>query len=178
MQADLVGSTEYIIQTIETGPCRVELGHRYGAPPGQPAGRRASRQDHQFPLPHGLHVRDHVSDRPAPPGVVSREPGAGNAREPDQSRSPRRRAGLASLERMLALRRGCSAPASEFTPSQYLLRSLGLAAKSPRSRRSRASLPLWPSRAISRLRLDLATRLQDGEWRLSMRALTTRLRGV
>ena len=69
-----------------TGPRRLELGHRDRAPPGQPARSRAPRQDHPFSFPHGLHVRHHVPDRSAPPGVVPREPGPGNAREPDPSR--------------------------------------------------------------------------------------------
>ena len=40
LKADLVGSTEYIIQTIEAAPAGHELGDRHRAQPRQAAGRR------------------------------------------------------------------------------------------------------------------------------------------
>ena len=80
-------------QDHRTGPRRLDLGHRDRAPPGQSARSRAPRQDHPFSFPHGLHVRHHVPDRSAPPGVVPREPGPGNTREPDQGRVRNRKLG-------------------------------------------------------------------------------------
>ena len=65
--------------------CRFDLGHRDRAPPGQSSGPGASRQIDPFSVPHGVHVRDHVPYRSAPPGLVPREPGTRYAGEPDPS---------------------------------------------------------------------------------------------
>ena len=82
--ADLVGSTEFIIKTISAGPRRLDLGRRHRASPGQSPGPRESRQDHPLPVAHGLHVRDHVPNRPAPPGLVPGKPGRRDAGQPHQ----------------------------------------------------------------------------------------------
>ena len=44
LKADLVGSTEFIIKTIEAAPAGLGVGDRHRAQPGQAAGRRAPRQ--------------------------------------------------------------------------------------------------------------------------------------
>ena len=43
LKADLVGSTEFIIKTIEAAPAGLEVGDRHRAQPGQAAGRRRTR---------------------------------------------------------------------------------------------------------------------------------------
>ena len=49
------------------GPRGLDLGGRHRAAPGQPARGRAPGQGDPLPLADGLHVRDDVPDRPAPP---------------------------------------------------------------------------------------------------------------
>ena len=69
LKADLVGSTEFIIKTIEAAPAGSSLGDRHRAQPGQAAGRRPPRQADLVPRPERLLLLDDEPDRPAPPGV-------------------------------------------------------------------------------------------------------------
>ncbi len=85
--ADLVGSTEFIIKTVEQAPAGSIWGDRHRAPPGQPPGAGTPRPADPLPVAHGLHVRHHVPDRPAPPGVVPGESGTEYASQPHQGRS-------------------------------------------------------------------------------------------
>ena len=75
LKADLVGSTEFIIKTIEAAPPGSSLGDRHRAQPRQAPGRRPPGAEHHLPRPHGLLLLDDEPDRPAPPRV-----GAGVAR--------------------------------------------------------------------------------------------------
>ena len=103
--ADLVGSTEFIIKTIAQAPA----GSTWGVGTELHLVNRLAQENpdksHPLPLADGLHVRDHVPDRPAPPGLVPREPGTEHAGQPDQGR-PRRRPHWAriALERMLEVK--------------------------------------------------------------------------
>ena len=94
--ADLVGSTEFIIKTIEQAPA----GSIWGVGTELHLVNRLA-QEHPdktdpFPVADGLHVRHHVPDRPAPPGVVPRESGTEHAGQPHQGRPTRRPTGHAS----------------------------------------------------------------------------------
>ena len=102
--ADLVGSTEFIIKTIERAPAgstwgigtELHLVNRLAA--GTP------RQAHPFLVSHGLHVRHHVPDRPAPPGLVPRKPGSQARRQPDQGSRRDGPLGAHRAERMLEVK--------------------------------------------------------------------------
>ena len=89
--ADLVGSTEFIIKTIEAAPAGLELGDRHRAQPRAAARPRAPRAGHRLPRPQRLLLLDDEPDRPAPPGVGAGVPGRRRRREPDPGR-PRHRA--------------------------------------------------------------------------------------
>ena len=77
--ADLVGSTEFIIKTIAPAPA----GSTWGVGTELHLVNRLADEnpDKIDPLPvaDGLHVRDHVPDRPAPPGLVPRKSRSRNA---------------------------------------------------------------------------------------------------
>ena len=101
--ADYVGSTEYIIRTIEAAPAgsawaigtELNLVRRLAQrPPGQ--------ADH-VPGPDGLLLLDDEPDRPAAPGVgaggAGRRPGA----EPDHGRPEAAHYARVALDQMLAL---------------------------------------------------------------------------
>ena len=83
LKADLIGSTEFIIKTIEKAASRVELGHRHRAQPGQAVGQRPPRQADFLPRAARLLLRDDEPDRPAAPGVVAGEPRGRPRRQPD-----------------------------------------------------------------------------------------------
>ena len=85
--ADLVGSTEFIIKTSSRPP-----PDRSGAIGTELHLVNRLAQEHPdqadpLPVPHGLHVRHHVPDRPAPPGLVPGESGTRYASQPHQGRS-------------------------------------------------------------------------------------------
>ena len=73
-------------QDHRASPRRLDLGRRHRASPGQSAGAAKTPTRRSTSFRHGLHVRDHVPDRSAPPGLVPREPGTRNAGQPDQGR--------------------------------------------------------------------------------------------
>ena len=91
LKADLVGSTEFIIKTIEAAARRLHLGHRHRAQPGQAARRRAPGQDDRLPRPQRLLLLDDEPHRPPAPGVGDGVAGRRAGRQPDQRR-PRHRA--------------------------------------------------------------------------------------
>ena len=69
--ADEIGSTGAIIKAGRSGAGGHEVGHRHRASSGQPAQAGTPRAGDSLPFAHGLHVRHHVSHRPAAPVLVA-----------------------------------------------------------------------------------------------------------
>ena len=84
--ADMVGSTEFIIRTLDAAPGGLPLGDRHRAQPGQAAGRGAPGQDGRVPREDGLLLLDDEPDRPAAPGLGARVPRRGHHPQRDPGR--------------------------------------------------------------------------------------------
>ncbi|CAM5714255.1 Quinolinate synthase A [Streptomyces glaucescens] len=86
--ADYVGSTEYIIKTLEAAPAGCQVGHRHRAEPGPPPGEpfRPRGQGDRLPRQDGLLLLHHEPHRPPPPGLGPRIPGRGKPRQPHRGR--------------------------------------------------------------------------------------------
>ena len=110
--ADLVGSTEFIIKTVEAAPRRQRVGDRHRAQPGQAPRARAPRQADRLPRQDRVLLRDDEPHRPAAPGVGAREPrrrapsSTASTVDPDVAHWAR-----VALDRMLALPGVGAAPA-------------------------------------------------------------------
>ncbi|GAA3066875.1 hypothetical protein GCM10020000_58870 [Streptomyces olivoverticillatus] len=113
--ADYVGSTEYIIKTLEAAPAELQVGHRHRAQPraapGEPIRRRG--QGDRLPRQDGLLLLDDEPDRPAAPGVGPGVPRRGQGRQPHRGR-PRGRELLqagAGADARTAVGAACGYPA-------------------------------------------------------------------
>ncbi len=94
--ADLVGSTEFIINDPGRRAGRLGLGHRHRAEPRTPARQRPPRQDDRLPRQGGLLLLDDEPHRPAPPGALARGARRGPGAQPHRGRAgdrPLRQAG-------------------------------------------------------------------------------------
>ena len=88
LKADLVGSTEFIIKTIEAAPAGHDLGDRHRAQPRQAPRRRTPRQDDRLPRPQRLLLLDDEPHRPAPPRLGAGVAGRRRRRQPDHRSTP------------------------------------------------------------------------------------------
>ena len=89
-KADLVGSTEYIIQTLRDGRARYVVGRRHRAQPGPAAGQAAHRQEHRVPGQGRLLLRHDEPHRPPALRLGAGEPRRRPRGQPHQGR-PRHR---------------------------------------------------------------------------------------
>ena len=103
LKADLVGSTEFIIKTIEARRARHHLGDRHRAQPGPAPRQRPPGQEHRLPRPQRLLLLDDEPHRPAALRVGDGVAGRGHVVNQITVDDETERHALVALQRMLDL---------------------------------------------------------------------------